>query len=800
MAPAGTGGGSRRVRRDSHRMTIQHRVRSDWTAGSAPRLAGGLAAVVGGAVLIGWAFDLAPLKSPLPASVSMKANTALGFVLAGLALLSCCATSAARPTLPGRLARLGALAVALIGLLTLGEYVSGASLGIDQLLFVEPGGTAGTSHPGRMAPETGLCFALLGLALWLTGISGNSSRSRLLAMTSGALVATLGMSALLSQVSRDFSGSGWWGLTVMAAHTAVLFVVLGAAVAWLAWRQSDMPWALDRATTAAFVCGMAVLISISIGTNRGIVRLRLADHRADLAERTQRSISSLLVDLSRAQSDARGYLMSGDELFSDAFAGAMEDCIVHLAEIRQLLAADPDGSSPGDLDRVSNDALVWWNQSVNTYDVVRPEAERRARVTHGQFLMDRASETIQKLREDQDRRVAFHAKASRDAVVWTGGVVTAGTLVSLGIFLAAFLAVDRAAAERQVAEAEAATVIRTSLDGFWIQDLTGRILDVNEALCRMLGYSRDELLRKSIQEIELPEPSAPDDRAVRMADTGGDRFKTRHRCKDGTVIDVELSARYVSSLGERLFVFARDITREKEWAARLEKAVRDLSVSNKELEQFAYVASHDLQEPLRMVSSYTQLLAERYRDQLDDKARQYIHYAVDGAVRMQRLINDLLLYSRVHSRGSAPVDTDAQAVLDDALANLTAAAGESGAQITHDPLPTIRADATQFLQVFQNLVGNAIKFRGKDPPRIHVSAKEKEREWLFSVRDNGIGIDPQYASRLFVIFQRLHTREEFPGTGIGLALCRRVVERHGGRIWFESEPGEGSTFFFTVPK
>jgi PAS domain S-box-containing protein len=232
----------------------------------------------------------------------------------------------------------------------------------------------------------------------------------------------------------------------------------------------------------------------------------------------------------------------------------------------------------------------------------------------------------------------------------------------------------------------------------------------------------------------------------------------------------------------------------------LEAAVANLERSNKELEQFAYVASHDLQEPLRMVSSYTQLLAQRYGEQLDDQAKKFIGYTVDGAVRMQRQINDLLAYSRVGTRGKPLEPTDAHAVLGEAIRNLMAAIEEQHAMVVTDDLPTVRADAGQLVVVFQNLLANAIKFHGAQAPRVRVSARDGGKEWVFSVEDNGIGIEPQYADRLFVIFQRLHTREEYPGSGIGLAICRRILERHGGRIWFESVPGKGATFFFTVPK
>jgi light-regulated signal transduction histidine kinase (bacteriophytochrome) len=207
-----------------------------------------------------------------------------------------------------------------------------------------------------------------------------------------------------------------------------------------------------------------------------------------------------------------------------------------------------------------------------------------------------------------------------------------------------------------------------------------------------------------------------------------------------------------------------------------------------------------LQEPLRMVSSYTQLLAQHYEGRLDEKAKKFMDYAVDGAFRMQRLINDLLTYSRVGTRGKPLETTDTHALLGEAIINLAALIEEKRAIITNDDLPTVLADTSQLMQVFQNLISNAIKFQGENVPHVHVSVQDKGREWVFSIRDNGIGIERRYADRVFVIFQRLHTRQEYPGTGIGLALCKRIVERHGGRIWFESEPGNGSTFFFTMPK
>ena len=231
----------------------------------------------------------------------------------------------------------------------------------------------------------------------------------------------------------------------------------------------------------------------------------------------------------------------------------------------------------------------------------------------------------------------------------------------------------------------------------------------------------------------------------------------------------------------------------------VKRAERELQRSNADLQQFAYVASHDLQEPLRMVSSYLGLLESRSREGLDDSSKEYLDFAMDGAKSMQGMIDDLLSYSRVDTRGKGFTTVDMNQVLSCALKNLRTSIEKSGTSVTSSELPMVTADRSQIALVLQNLLSNAIKYRGKETPRIHVAAQGKGKEWVFSVQDNGIGIDPKYKDRLFKMFQRLHTRDEYEGTGMGLAIARRIVERHGGRIWVESEPGRGSTFYFTIP-
>jgi light-regulated signal transduction histidine kinase (bacteriophytochrome) len=286
---------------------------------------------------------------------------------------------------------------------------------------------------------------------------------------------------------------------------------------------------------------------------------------------------------------------------------------------------------------------------------------------------------------------------------------------------------------------------------------------------------------------------------------------------DGTIGVADMRVVAIEWEGEACILASlRDITERKRMeedlrqkGEELERFNRDLIRSNKELEQFAYVASHDLQEPLRMVASYLQLLERRYNDKLDNDAREFIAYAVDGAKRMKHIINDLLAYSRIGSWTKPFAPTDCEVVLQETLTDLQIVIAENQAVISHDLLPTVRADAVQLRQLFQNLIGNALKFRSEEPPQIHISARlqpsENSRpghvaqEWLFSVADNGIGLEPDFAQRIFAIFQRLHGKQAYPGTGLGLALCKKIVERHGGWIWLESDVGKGSTFYFTMP-
>ncbi|MGD0078673.1 MAG: PAS domain S-box protein [Sedimentisphaerales bacterium] len=356
-------------------------------------------------------------------------------------------------------------------------------------------------------------------------------------------------------------------------------------------------------------------------------------------------------------------------------------------------------------------------------------------------------------------------------------------------------------------------LLEASLDPLVTISPEGKITDVNKATELVTGVSREQLIGADFSNYFTEPEKARDGYKQVFANGFVTDYLLTIRHKNGRLTDVLYNAVvYKNEAGrvQGVFAAARDITEKKITEAELEKyrlhledlvkhRTEALARSNKDLEQFAYVASHDLQEPLRAVAGFIGLLKMRLEKSLDEKTSEYMNFSVDGVSRMQSLINGLLEYSRIDTSGKPPEPTDSKAALDNALLQLRASIGESGAKITTEKLPTVKIDPVQLVQLFQNLVGNAIKFRSDASPQIHVNASRQDGAWQFAVRDNGIGIDPQYAHKIFLIFQRLHTRKQYPGTGIGLSICKKIVERHGGRIWMESKPGQGSTFYFTIP-
>lgn len=348
-----------------------------------------------------------------------------------------------------------------------------------------------------------------------------------------------------------------------------------------------------------------------------------------------------------------------------------------------------------------------------------------------------------------------------------------------------------------------AQVFESNLEAVIITDTKGLMLHVNKSVAMITGFASEELIGTSLHSLlsEL-EPELYKTLWTTVADGGQWEGEILQKRKSGDEYLTWMNVNAVKdAVGKVTNVIAEfsDITAFKHTQEALARRTEELANSNRELEQFAYVASHDLQEPLRMVASYTQLLARRYKDKLDQDANEFIHFAVDGATRMQALIIDLLSMSRVGTHGKPIEPCESSVAFERALSNLRLAIDESGAVVTCDAMPKLTADVSQLTQLFQNLIGNAIKFHGEASPTVHVGVEKKSGEWLFSVRDNGIGIAPDFFDRIFIIFQRLHGKHEYPGTGIGLSICKKIVDRHGGKIWIESEPGKGTVFYFTLP-
>ena len=377
-----------------------------------------------------------------------------------------------------------------------------------------------------------------------------------------------------------------------------------------------------------------------------------------------------------------------------------------------------------------------------------------------------------------------------------------------------FTAIVRDVTERRRAEAalresegRLRAIVETAVDGIITIDELGNVTSLNPAATRIFGYSPQEVLGKNVKLL-MPEPyRAEHDGYIRNYITTGVKKiigigrEVVGLRKDGTRFPMDLAVSETLLGDRRIFTgIVRDISERKRAEESLAQQAEELARSNVELERFAYVTSHDLQEPMRTVRSFAQLLKRRYADQFTGDAAEFLQYITGGVERMQTLINDLLAYSRVSSRGAAFAPADCGHILRMVLDSLQATVEAQQATVTFDPLPVVLGDATQLGQLFQNLIANAIKFHRSQPPRIHVSVVERPAEWVFSVRDNGIGIAREYFDRIFIIFQRLHTIQEYGGTGIGLAVCKKIVERHGGRIWLESVVGEGTTFYFSIPK
>ncbi len=551
----------------------------------------------------------------------------------------------------------------------------------------------------------------------------------------------------------------------------------------------------------------SVAITYWMGLEASAKNRKLADLRLVIDH-----LDRLIGSVTEAETGQRGYLLVGREGYLDPYHSAVSTVDNELAAIDKLAGR---GELPEEavarIKSLADEKMAEMGQTITQY---RQHGVKAALETvssdRGKQTMDALRGAVNDLRNEEDSAYRETAMAAGRSSTIRTAVFLVTLFLNLAVLIWAYRRIaDTIRVEMALRESEERFRLLFQQAAIGIKRLNladERMLEVNDRLCEILGYSRNELLKMSLAEFTHADDLATERKGLgRLVSGQIPYFTMEKRClrKDGGVIWVRVTNSVPFAHDERASWWVsvvEEITERKRADAELLRTTTELTRSNQDLEQFAYVASHDLQEPLRMVAGYLQLLSERYRGQLDEKADKYIVYAVDGAERMSGLIHDLLAYSRVNIRGEQLQKTSAEEAFCFAMRNLASAIEQAGAVVYHDPLPTVRADKAQLSQLFQNLIGNAVKFHSPDrKAEIRVYAREDDRFWHFVVQDNGIGFDEKYRDKMFLIFQRLQGRGKFPGTGIGLAICKRIVERHGGRIWANSRSGEGATFHFTIP-
>ena len=583
-------------------------------------------------------------------------------------------------------------------------------------------------------------------------------------------------------------------------------------------RLSDAPVKVEHKIVAAFAVAFLAILLVGIVTfhearahgdhNQWVV------HTYEVLDR----INGVSNAVDQIESGGRGYLLTGKRDYLEPYQTGIDNAGARLEELRRLTADNPIQQTRIDrLETLVNRAISSLHDKIDTrqhagVEEVGPSmgTESKENVDQVRFATGEMKRTEKDLLDHRNKEADDSARRTLTSFV----LFLTLAMLMLGAFF--FFIWHDLAARRRAEEALRASdarlrgVLDGAPDAMVISDAAGAIQMVNSQAVTLFGYSRDDFsgrkLGTLLVERETPAGSEPepDQKASDSAMTNFKALAAKYDGvrKNGELFPVDMSRSPLEVGGQPLLISAvRDRTEQERAEEALGKYSLDLARSNAELERFAYVASHDLQEPLRMVSSYTQLLSRRYKGKLDSNADEFIAYAVDGASRMQKLINDLLALSRVGTQAqpSEPVDTGA--TLRRVLSDLKGAIESAGATVNPpEQMPTVLADGTQIGQLFQNLIGNALKFQGPQPPRIDITVERAEGDfWQFSFQDNGIGIEPQYFERIFVIFQRLHGKEHYPGTGIGLAICKKIVERHGGKLWVESQPGQGANFLFTLP-
>jgi PAS domain S-box-containing protein len=571
----------------------------------------------------------------------------------------------------------------------------------------------------------------------------------------------------------------------------------------------------NRKVQLAFGSAILALLVVGAMSFRGIAVSTESDRWVRHTHEVLESLQDLLFEMENIESSDRGFVLTGNESYLDSYRATKSNAEQDEANLRSLTMDNPRQLIKlPTLEKLFAQKIQFGEMAISLRRSRGLAAAADAiQGGEGKLIMDLYRTGIGEMRDEELRLLVLRDADAKRRLGQTKAILILGSVLGLLIATVAGWSVQRDSSGRILAEEalrEGEERFRTLANNIsqlaWMADEKGYIFWYNQRWFEYTGTTLEEMAGWGWQKVHHPDHVqqvvAKISKCFQSGEVWEDTFPLRGR--DGNYrlfLSRAVPIRDPEGKVLRWFGTNTDITERMQSEEHLVKIVGELKRSNDELQQFAYVASHDLQEPLRMVASYTQLLAQRYKGRLDSDADEFIAYAVDGANRMQGLIQDLLAYSRAGTNGKALREISSEKALKGALTNLQVTIKESGAVVTHDLLPSITTDETQLARVFQNLVGNAIKYRSAEVPRVHVTAtKNGGKEWIFSVRDNGLGIDPQYFERIFIIFQRLHGRKDFKGTGIGLAICKKIVERVGGRIWVESQAEKGSTFYFALPE
>ena len=579
---------------------------------------------------------------------------------------------------------------------------------------------------------------------------------------------------------------------------------------------------LNRKVELAFGSAILTLFAVGAISYHGMIVSRESDQRVRHTHQVLEKLQDLLTAMQSIESSYRGFALTGQEAYLDSFRAGNLSAEQDEMTVRNLTVDNPKQQRQlSALEGLAGQEMQFGGMVIGLRRTIGLGAAADAiQSGPGRRIMDEFQEAVRGMQGEELRLLALRDADASRRLGQTESVLILGTVLGLLIAAAAVWSVQHDNSRRMLAEEalrESEERLRMAVEaaemGTWFWNIQQDKIRSSKKFRALFGLAAGaKLTYQAFLNATHPDDRQRIDESFKNSLELGVPYDIEYRAvwPDSSVHWIAAKGRAHRSpegIAESMQGIVMDVTesRKSQEALKhgeaLERRSLELKRSNDDLQQFAYIAAHDLQEPLRMVASYTQLLAKRYKGRLDSDADEFIAFAVDGAHRMQLLIVDLLAYCRVETTGKEFRETSSEAALEQALLNLRGTILESSGVVTHDLLPTVLADATQLVQLFQNVVGNAIKYRSPEPPRVHVSAKKNSgSEWIFSMRDNGLGIEPKYFEKIFVMFQRLHSREEFSGTGIGLTVCKKIAERHGGRMWVESEPGKGSTFYFALPE